>query len=89
MKVKITESFPGEFKQDSETLGRLAGCAMDAAFEAAGVDAKDEIYKALNPRGGELDVVEELTAKMKTMYTQRLSSLISHIEEEARGQNKA
>jgi hypothetical protein len=90
MKVKITESWPGEFDQDSETLGRLTGCAVDAVFEAAGVDAGGVIYKAQSsPRGGELDVVEQLTAKMKRMYDDRLNRLLNDIEAEARAQTKA
>jgi hypothetical protein len=75
MKVQVLESYAGEFAEPG--AGEKLKLAVEAAAEQAGVEP---LSKAKH-RGGELDVVEELTQRMRGAYQERTDALIKAVVE--------
>jgi len=76
MKIILQESTPGEFGVTSqEDLVRKAQSGVMAALEnETGLLQEDLLAKAF-PRGGEMEVVDELADRMTDLYQKRMDRL--------------
>ena len=81
MKIKLEESTPGEFRlADPDEVLRKARTGLKAALvEATGTDFSEccgpEMFSKAMPRGGEMQVVEDLAKSMANLYTERMERL--------------
>jgi len=74
LKVVVEQSYPGELAEDG------AREKLDTAI-AAVVEQLPLVKASKAHRGGELDVVEELTVQMRQMYQARVERLNKAIVE--------
>ena len=76
MKIRVTESHPGEFSESRKVLESRFLAAIGPALDAAQAPLK----KAATPsRGGEVDALEEITQHMVTMYKARTDQMLADI----------
>lgn len=74
MKISIQESYPGEMSQLSDE------------------DIEDKLHKAIasvqrHPRGGELQLIEDLASESSFLYAQRMRQMLDDFAElEASGE---
>jgi len=79
MKISLKESTPGEFSTSSrEELIAKAELGMRAALiKAAGLPP--EVFN--KHRGGEMEVIEELTQQMADIYRERTAALAKALDD--------
>jgi len=80
MKLELHESFPGELGGTPENIIKKAQLAFDAALESLGCETCGGLHKALG-RGGELQIIEDLTQRLATKYANRLEKLRDDLTE--------
>ena len=82
MKVQISESQPGEFRETRAVLEDRAVAGIQAALETA-LDLENhsplEKAQAASRRGGEVDAIEELTKHMVSLYEKRSKQILADL----------
>ena len=94
MKLEIQESYEGELKDDSQKVRDKANRALQSALDAVGVPrCCGGLEKALTSkteeRIGEMQVLEDLTKNLASMYEERLYLLSQDLEERIGAQDES
>jgi len=79
VRIKITETLPGELSGNPAELLHKANQAVLAALEKATGMQSEDLVKNL-PKGGELAVVDELAERMREVYERRTLLLVEALD---------